>query len=57
MSSVRLGGGIGGGGGLQRLGILLQRRQRVGDILERGQHGAAILRRRLRRKAARAACS
>ena len=39
-----LGGGVGRRGGLQALSILLQRGQGVGDILEGGEHGAAILR-------------
>src|SRR6185312_6124544 len=37
-----LGGLRGRGRGLQALGVVLQGRQRIGHVLERGQHGGAI---------------
>ena len=40
-------GVLGGDGGFQGIGVGLQRAQRIGDVLEGGDDGAAILRRRL----------
>jgi hypothetical protein len=39
----------------QRIGVELQRAQRVGDVLERLDHGAAVLRRRLLQRGRRRA--